>query len=107
VICRLLARLEDLVGIDSADRLFVVSHRWALDTATAAELVAGDEVASIRVATPSALVAMKSGALLGGRMPEPASGRRTSTTSIASSASTTGAAASPMGCARHRFTGAR
>ena len=64
-------RPEDLVGIDSADRLFVVSHRWALDTATATELIAGGEVASIRVATPSALVAMKSGALLGGRMREP------------------------------------
>jgi hypothetical protein len=64
-------RAEDLDGVDPADRLFVVSHRWALDTATATELVAGDEAASIRVATPSALVAMKSGALLGGRMREP------------------------------------
>jgi hypothetical protein len=64
-------RPEDLDGINSADRLFVVSHRWALETATATELVAGSEVASIRVATPSALVAMKSGALLGGRMREP------------------------------------
>lgn len=64
-------RDEDLVDIDPADRLFVVSHRWALETATDTELVAGDELASIRVATPSALVAMKSGALLGDRMREP------------------------------------
>lgn len=64
-------RPEDLDGVDSANQLFIVSHRWALDTATATELVAGDEVASIRVATPSALVAMKSGAILGGRMREP------------------------------------
>lgn len=64
-------REEDLDGIDPADRLFVVSHRWALETATDTELVAGEEVASIRVATPSALVAMKSGALLGGRMRQP------------------------------------
>lgn len=48
-----------------------MSHRWALDSATATELVAGDAAASIRVATPAALVAMKSGALLGGRAREP------------------------------------
>jgi hypothetical protein len=64
-------RPEDLDGVDPSDRLFVVSHRWALDTATDTELVAGAETASIRVATPPALVAMKSGALLGGRMREP------------------------------------
>lgn len=62
---------EDLGGIDLGDRLFVVSHRWALDTATNTELVTGDATASIRVATPAALVAMKSGALLGGRTREP------------------------------------
>lgn len=64
-------RHEDLDGLDPGDRLFVVSHRWALDTATDTELVAGDASASIRVATPPALVAMKSGALLGGRTREP------------------------------------
>lgn len=64
-------RYEDLDGLDPGDRLFVVSHRWALDTATDTELVAGDATASIRVATPPALVAMKSGALLGGRTREP------------------------------------
>lgn len=64
-------RPEDLDGIEPADRLFVVSHRWALETATDTELVAAADNASIRVATPSALIAMKSGALLGGRMREP------------------------------------
>lgn len=49
---------EDLAGIDLNDRLFIVSHRWALDTATETEIVAGDASASIRVATPPALVAI-------------------------------------------------
>jgi hypothetical protein len=40
-------RDEDLDGLDPGDRLFVVSHRWALDTATDTELVAGDATASI------------------------------------------------------------
>lgn len=62
---------EDLDGVEIADRLFVVSHRWALDTATDTEIVAGDATASIRVATPTALVATKTGALLGGRRREP------------------------------------
>lgn len=62
---------EDLDGVDLADRLFVVSHRWALDTATETEIVAGAANASIRVATAPALVAMKSGAVLGGRPREP------------------------------------
>jgi hypothetical protein len=64
-------RYEDLDGVESGDRLFLVSHRWALDTATETELVAGGAVASIRVATPAALVAMKAGAVLGGRNREP------------------------------------
>jgi hypothetical protein len=62
---------EDLDGVGLDDRLFVVSHRWALDTATATEIVAGDVTASIRVATTPTLVAMKSGAVLGGRPREP------------------------------------
>jgi hypothetical protein len=64
-------RYEDLEGVEPDDRLFVVSHRWALDTATETEIVAGTETASIRVATPGSLVAMKSGAVLGGRPQEP------------------------------------
>lgn len=64
-------RYEDLDGLDAGDRLFVVSHRWALDTATDTDLVTSKVTASIRVATPAALVAMKSGAVLGGRRREP------------------------------------
>jgi len=62
---------DDLHGIAATDRLFVVSHRWALDSATRIELVAGDAAASIRVATPAALVAMKAGAVFGGRSRQP------------------------------------
>lgn len=64
-------RYEDLDGLDAGDRLFVVSHRWALDTATDTELVTGEATASIRVAAPAALVAMKSGAVQGSRPREP------------------------------------
>lgn len=64
-------RAADLEGVTPEDQLFVVSHRWALDTATGAEIVAGDAVARIAVATPSALVAMKSGAVLRGRPRDP------------------------------------
>ncbi|HXH55801.1 nucleotidyl transferase AbiEii/AbiGii toxin family protein [Iamia sp.] len=64
-------RHEDLDGVGPEDRLFVISHRWALDTATGTEIVAGGAVAAIRVATPSALVAMKSGAVLRGRPRDP------------------------------------
>jgi len=64
-------RYQDLDGIDLGDRLFVVSHRWALDTATDIDIVTGEATASIRVATQAALVAMKSGAVLGGRPREP------------------------------------
>lgn len=64
-------RPEDLDGLDPGDRLFVVSHRFALETASETLIVAGDVMASVRVATPAALVAMKSGALVGGRTREP------------------------------------
>jgi hypothetical protein len=64
-------RDEDLDGVGLSDRLFVVSHRSALDTASQTEIVAGSETASIRVATPSALVAMKSGVVFGSRRREP------------------------------------
>lgn len=62
---------QDLEGIDHGDRLFIVSHRWALDTAGEASITVGQETAHIRVATPSALVAMKSGAVLSGRTRAP------------------------------------
>ncbi len=64
-------RYDDLEGIDIGDRLFVVGHRWALDTATRIEIVVADATAAIRVAPPLALVATKSAALLGGRRNEP------------------------------------
>lgn len=64
-------RPEDLDGLDPGDRLFVVSHRFALETASETLIVAGNVMASVRVATPAALVAMKSGALVGGRTREP------------------------------------
>lgn len=57
---------ENLDGIDPGHRLFVVSHRWALDTATETEIVAGKAKASIRVATAAALAATKSSAVFGG-----------------------------------------
>ena len=50
---------------DEADRMFVLAHQWALDTAAELELVACDSrlrtlaSASCLVATPAALVAMK------------------------------------------------
>lgn len=62
---------QDLVGLEADDRLFLISHRWALETATDTKLAAGHVTASIRVATPPALVAMKSGAILRGRNREP------------------------------------
>jgi len=50
---------------DEADRMFVLAHQWALDTATEMNIAACDDRgrvladASCRVATPAALVAMK------------------------------------------------
>lgn len=45
------------------DRLFVCAHRYGYDTATGLDLSDGEATASIRVAEPPALVAMKSHAL--------------------------------------------
>jgi len=64
-------RYDDLDGVELADRLFVVSHRWALESATETEITAGTATAHLRVATVAALVAMKTGALFGGRHREP------------------------------------
>lgn len=64
-------RYDDLDGVGPEDRLFVISHRWALETATNTEIAAGRATARIRVATPAALVAMKSGAILRGRPRDP------------------------------------
>ncbi len=57
---------QDLDGIDDGPRLFVASHRWALDTAanvTVATTPSLDDAQMIRVATPAALVAAKSHAV--------------------------------------------
>lgn len=51
---------SDLVGLDDRQTLFVASHRWALETATPLTLAGDGGVrATIPVARPSALVAMK------------------------------------------------
>jgi hypothetical protein len=54
----------DLLPEGEADRIFVLAHRWALDTAEDLTLIAeeGGEVvaeARCRIATPASLVAMK------------------------------------------------
>jgi hypothetical protein len=57
---------QDLDGIEDGPRLFVASHRWALDTATSvtvATTAAPDHSHRIRVATPAGLIATKSHAV--------------------------------------------
>ena len=54
----------DLLPEGEADRIFVLAHRWALDTAEDLTLIAeedGEVVAEVRcrIATPASLVAMK------------------------------------------------
>lgn len=50
----------DLDGLDDRQALFVASHRWALETATPVTLSCdGGEQATVPVARPGALVAMK------------------------------------------------
>lgn len=62
---------EDLGDVDQQGQLFVVGHRWALDTATDTEVTVGMTAVSIRVATAAALVAMKTCAVRGRRTREP------------------------------------
>lgn len=51
---------SDLDGLDHRQALFVASHRWALETATPLGLSGdGGVLATVPVARPSALVAMK------------------------------------------------
>lgn len=50
---------DDLDGIPDNDALFVAAHTWALDTATPLTLAAGQARATVPVASPAALVAMK------------------------------------------------
>jgi hypothetical protein len=56
---------KDLAELDHRQALFVASHRWALDTATPLTLLSDDPAlqATVQVARPSALVAMKLGAI--------------------------------------------
>ena len=58
---------EDLAGIDDGPRLFVASHRWALDTAEVVTLScstpAGTTTVDVKLATPAALIAAKSHAV--------------------------------------------
>lgn len=58
---------DDLVDIDDGPRLFVASHRWALETAEAVTLTcataAGTTTVDTRLATPAALIAAKSHAV--------------------------------------------
>jgi hypothetical protein len=54
----------DLLPEGEADRIFVLAHRWALDTAEELTLVAEEDGAMVaearcRIATPASLVAMK------------------------------------------------
>jgi len=53
---------DDLDGLDDEDRLFVVGHRWALETARAVRIAtAGDAPAvEVPVAAPAGLIAAKS-----------------------------------------------
>lgn len=57
----------DLADIDDGPRLFVASHRWALDTAETVTLIcttkAGTTTVEVRLATPAALIAAKSHAV--------------------------------------------
>ncbi len=51
---------DDLVGLDDADRLFVVAHRWAIESAQPMRLLTPVSSAlTIRVATPAGLIAAK------------------------------------------------
>jgi hypothetical protein len=56
---------DELDGLDDANRLFFVGHRWAFDTATAVRLGTRDrtDLVDVPVATPAGLVAAKSHAI--------------------------------------------
>lgn len=58
---------DDLADIDDGPRLFVASHRWALDTAETVRLRCTTSTATtsidVRLATPAALIAAKSHAI--------------------------------------------
>jgi hypothetical protein len=58
---------DDIAGMPDADRIFLIAHRWALDTSTTIEIVAGQAVAELQVASPAALIGGKVSALVGRR----------------------------------------
>ncbi len=62
---------EGLDGIEGSDLLFVVAHRWALESATPRTLVAAGSTAVVGLATPAALVGAKTAALAAGRRRQP------------------------------------
>jgi len=59
-------------GIDLKGQLFMAAHRWALESATPVTLRTGGTTATVMVATPAALVAMKLHALQDRRSGRPA-----------------------------------
>lgn len=55
---------DDLDGLEDKDRLFVVGHRWAFESAVPSRLaVLGADPVTVDVATPAGLVATKSHAV--------------------------------------------
>lgn len=63
---------DSLDGIDLKGQLFMAAHRWALESATPVTLRTGGANATVLVATPAALVAMKLHALQDRRSGRPA-----------------------------------
>lgn len=68
---------DDVVSLDEYDRAFIGSHRWAFDSAEQVQIVVftGDGVqasTAVSLATPSALVAMKLGAIPRRKLTNPA-----------------------------------
>jgi len=68
---------DDVAALDEYDRAFIASHRWAFDSAEPAQIVVftRDGVqasAAVSLATPSALVAMKLGAIPRRKLTNPA-----------------------------------
>ena len=65
---------DSLDGIDLKGQLFMAAHRWALESATPVTLRTGGAKATVLVATPAALVAMKLHALQDRRSGTPGEG---------------------------------
>ena len=68
---------DDVVALDEYDRAFITSHRWAFDSAEPVQIVVftrhGVQASTaVSLATPSALVAMKLGAIPRRRLANPA-----------------------------------